>query len=85
MDIVKEYNILEGKYIAFGKIFNNYAQLLKRLGFKTMDIDWILSNLMLFKKHNFTLNVISFLLEESEKYLESLKNGYKVLETGEVI
>ena len=74
MDIVKEYNILEGKYIAFGKIFNNYEQLLKRLGFKTFEIDWALSNLMLFKDHNFTLNVISFLLEESEKYLESLKS-----------
>ena len=74
MDIVKEYNVLEGKYIAFGKIFNNYKQLLKRLGFKTIDIDWALSNLMLFKDHNFTLNVINFLLEESEKYLESLKS-----------
>ena len=40
MDIVKEYNILEGKYIAFEKIFNNYAQLLRRLGFSEREIEW---------------------------------------------
>ena len=72
MDIVKEYNILEGKYIAFEKIFNNYKQLLRRLGFSEREIEWKLENLMLFKEHGFTLDKIGFILKETEKELESL-------------
>ncbi len=86
MDIVKEYNILEGKYIAFTKIFNNYAQLLRRLGFSEREIEWKLKNLMLFKEHNITLNKIGFILKETEKELEALGDeSYREEHYGDII
>ena len=86
MDIVKEYNILEGKYIAFAKIFNNYAQLLRRLGFSEREMEWKLKNLMLFKEHNFTLDKIGFILKETEKELEALVDeNYRKEHYGDII
>ena len=86
MDIVKEYNILEGKYIAFTKIFNNYEQLLRRLGFSEREIEWKLKNLMLFKEHNITLNKIGFILKETEKELEALGDeSYREEHYGDII
>lgn len=70
MNIKEEYLKLEATYIAFGKIFNNYESLLRRLGFSDLQITWKLTNLDNLGKLDFVTDDIKSFIANREFLLE---------------